>query len=526
MTTTRDPDAVDATGREASDSAHGATADLILLPAEGVDEPAESPTGELFTKLHWLSAKDGIRWFQMAEEASVGTPDWLHPVPGPDGAHLELVASAWPTGPKLVIVTPELRRAVRIDSRRVTLAPNCRYRTVSTHPGPAPSPIGGTSVTLPVEVVDATTNDPVAGAVVEVLEDVHHALGDLGASDGMGSVSLQVSRLPTLIERIYVEPPSAGYWGYYREWVRISPGVTLQLPLEPVAAAYTDAARHIYQPASTAGAGVRIAVVDHGVDGTVVPLAGGRNLIMDESDDDYGDDGTGHGTHIAGVIANTAAGGPQGIAPQAEIFSYRIFSPGKETTSFEVTMAVRTATDNECHLVNLSIGGFAYDETLRRMDEWAVSKGALMLAAAGNDWGGAVNLPAALPNTLAVAALGRIGTFPAGSLEDAHIGPRSATDPDDFLGSFTSVQPADAIDIIAPGVGILSVRSGGGHGPLSGTSQACAVATGAAARALSCTQWLTDPPDQARWIAMRNHLINNARSVGLTLSQEGAGLLS
>lgn len=536
MTTTQDPDSAGAThlttrivgsgGREAFDLAHGTTAEMILLPAKGVDEPMESPTGELFAKLHRLSVDEGARWFQIAERSEVGTPDWLLPVPVPDDAHLELVASAWPTGPKLVIVTPELRRAVRFDSRLVTFAPNCRYRTVSAHPGPVPSPIDGASETLPVEVVDAATNDPVANAVVEVFEDVRHALGDSGASDGTGSLSLRVSGLPLLIERLYVEPPSAGYWGCYREWVRISPEQTLQLPLEPIAAEYIDAARHVYQPSIAAGTGVRIAVVDHGVDGSVVPLAGGRNLVLGEPDDDYGDDGTGHGTHIAGVIANTATGGPQGIAPEAEIFSYRIFGPGKETTSFEVTMAVRTATDDECHLVNLSIGGFEYDETLRRVDEWAASKGVLMLAAAGNDWGGAVNLPAALPNTLAVAAMGRIGTFPAGSLEEAHIGPRSAIDRDDFLASFTSVQPDDAIDVIAPGVGILSVRPGGGHGPLSGTSQACAVATGAAARALSGTPWLTDAADEARWLAMRNHLVNNASSVGLTLAQEGAGLLT
>ncbi|MGW1954353.1 S8 family serine peptidase [Streptomyces sp. NPDC001920] len=275
---------------------------------------------------------------------------------------------------------------------------------------------------------------------------------------------------------------------------------------------------------SSSGAGVRIAVVDHGIDAEMVPVVAGKNLVRGEPEDDYGDDGSGHGTHVAGVIANFLSRGPVGIAPAAEIYSYRVFGANSdEATSFAVLMAVVAAVQQGCHLINLSLGGLAYDANLRELDIWAADRGAILMAAAGNEWGGTITLPAALPNTMAVAAAGRIGTFPADSLEKSFVGPQSVRDPDDFFAAFSNYRPEGAVDLIAPGAGILSAQPGGGYGPRSGTSQACAVATAAAARALTGTQWLTEPPSRQRTTDMKNHLLSNAVPIGLALAHEGAG---
>lgn len=513
-----------APGIERFDFALDASEELILLPAAGLDAEG-GPAQGLLDRLHWLLVRDGVRFFAVDDEYEIGDERWLRPVENPDDAQIHLIASAFPTGPKLVQVSPDVRQRLRIDPGPLRLAPNCRYQTVSSHPGPTPSPTPGSAGVLTVQVVDATSGQAVPGAVVELFEDVPHAIGDRGTSDGAGSLDLRVACLPLKVERLYVTPPSTGYWGSYTESFTINSS-PYQVSLEPVAATHIDAARYVYQSAGTSGTGVRVGVVDHGIDAGVVPVAGGTNLVLDEPDDDHGDDGTGHGTHVAGIIANSQTGGPSGLAPAAKIFSYRVF--GTEASSFSVLMAVYAATKvDDCHLINLSIGGLAYDTVLRDMDIWAANHGAVLLAATGNDWGGDVTIPASLSSTLAVAAVGRVGTFPSGSIEEAYIGPRSAIDADNFFAAFANYLPRGAVDLVAPGIGILSVRAGGGYGPLSGTSQACAVATGAAARALTGTSWLTDPANLARSTALKNHLISTARTVGLTPRDlEGSGLLS
>ncbi|MFF4347885.1 S8 family serine peptidase [Streptomyces sp. NPDC001530] len=495
--------------------------ELILLPGEGL----ESHYGEdyyFLNQLHEMLEKDGIRRFQMDSDFKIGTEGWLQPADSPDDGQVQLLGSAFASGPKLVRVTAEIRRSIRA-SGVVRLVPNCKYRTVSTHPGPTPIPLSGSRTTLEMKVLDVATGRPVPGARVTLFEEVLHAIGDTGVSDNSGQLSLRVSKVPLKVERLFVEPPRTGYWGRYLEnFVINSPAYQIQL--DPVATTHVDAARRAYQPALTSGAGVRVAVVDHGIDAEAVPVVAGKNLVRGEPEEEYGDDGTGHGTHVAGVIANSQSGALAGIAPAAEIFSYRVFgAQSEEATSFEVLMAVVAAVQNGCHLVNLSLGGLAYDTNLRDLDVWAADRGAILIAAAGNDWGGNVTLPAALPNTLAVAAVGRIGTFPADSLERSLVGLRSKRDPDDFFAAFSNYQPEGAVDLVAPGVGILSVQPGGGYGPLSGTSQACAVATAAAARALTGTQWLTDPADRQRTTNMKNYLLSRAVPIGLSLAHEGAG---
>jgi subtilisin len=267
-------------------------------------------------------------------------------------------------------------------------------------------------------------------------------------------------------------------------------------------------------------------VVDSGVDPNEVPVVGGHNLVEGELNIDHGDNGTGHGTHVAGIIAHLQAGAPPALAPSAEIFSYRVAGAGsKRVDGYWVSFGVVQAAKDGCHLVNLSVSCPGYDEVLRRTDVHALENGMVLFGAAGNGWGATVTIPASLPNTFAVTALGRDGTYPNGSLEDGFVGPRPQVGPPDFLAAFSNTSPSNTVRLIAPGVGILSVRPGGGYGPLSGTSQACAVATAAAARALTNTTWLTHPADSARATAMKNHLLGAAKSIGLSLDYEGAGIL-
>jgi len=489
------------------------------MPAVGLDA-ADSSSDGLFSFLHERLHAEAP-WFAMQDEPP-GSKGWLYATGDRELAEIQVLASVFPTGPKLVDVSEKVRRAVR-GTHEIRLLPNLLHDAMSMYPGPAPSPALSGSVCT-VQVLDNGTQLPIAGAKVTLFESVANAVGDSGTSDISGLVSLQVSGIPFFAEHLYVEPPPVGYWG--RHFANLSFTSQTYAYLEPVGGTPTDLARALYSSWSQHGAGVRIGIVDSGIDPGEVPVAGGLNCVLGESDTDHSDNGTGHGTHIAGIIANSQNGAPSGLAPSAEIFSFRAMAANTtKFASFPMMNGVTEAVRHGCHLINLSLGNLPRDDALRDTAAWAVEHGAVLLAAAGNDWGGTVTVPASLPDTLAIAALGRDGTYPSGSLEEAHIGPRSATTPSDYLTSFCNTSPSNTIDLIAPGAGILSVRPGGGYGPLSGTSQACAVATGAAARALTNSSLLTASPDKARSDAMKNHLLTSAQSVGLAMDYEGNGLL-
>ncbi|MCX4696485.1 S8 family serine peptidase [Streptomyces sp. NBC_01408] len=376
---------------------------------------------------------------------------------------------------------------------------------------------------LTIRATDYLTGNPIEGAEIELFCDVVHRIGDRGITDTDGKVLLRVAALPQTVERLFMYPPSAGgYWGRYL--ANVSIGATpYGVDLHPVDVMVADGARHAYGSGSNLGSGVRIGIVDHGIDSQAVPVAGGRNCVVGEPDGDYGDDGSGHGTHVAGIIATRPGGAVRGLAPDAEIYSYRVF--GDRASSYSVSNAVDQALQDGCHLINMSIGGLAYDTVLKEMDRDVAERGAIIIAAAGNGNGGPVTIPAALDYALSVTAMGRVGTYPPGSLEDAYIGAVSATDPNDFFASFSNCSPP-SVELIAPGVGIVSVLPGGRYGPLNGTSQACAVATAAAARALTGMPVLSAAPDKARAIAMKNYLFGRANPMGFGFPIEGYGRLA
>ena len=126
--------------------------------------------------------------------------------------------------------------------------------------------------------------------------------------------------------------------------------------------------------------------------------------------------------------------------------------------------------------------------------EEAHESGLIVVAAAGNDGRAPVAFPADLPDVVAVSALGRTGTFPrtAGGAAERR-GPYGR-DGADFVAAFSNV---GAIDVTAPGVGIVSTVPGG-YLDLDGTSMACPFVTGILARTLSGSRRLPSPVPQPR----------------------------
>ncbi|BAL81004.1 putative S8 family peptidase [Caldisericum exile AZM16c01] len=141
------------------------------------------------------------------------------------------------------------------------------------------------------------------------------------------------------------------------------------------------------------GNNIKIGIIDTGVDYTHKELGGGKfpNLKVvggyDFADNDPDPmDYDGHGTHVAGI----AAGSEKGIAKNAKIYAYKVFSKNSTTTTSSLIIkALDQAVKDKCNVVNISIGiqngGATSDDPESDAVRRAVGSGVVVVAAAGNN---------------------------------------------------------------------------------------------------------------------------------------------
>jgi type VII secretion-associated serine protease mycosin len=235
--------------------------------------------------------------------------------------------------------------------------------------------------------------------------------------------------------------------------------------------------------ATTTGRGVIVAVVDSG-SGPHPDLAEnllpGRSILGTvETQDGRDIDTSGHGTHVAGIIAavaNNGIGG-SGVAPNAKILPIQVLDQAGQGDARDVAAGVRFAADNGARVINLSLGGATESSSLTQAITYANDKGVLVVAAAGN--GGAADKPkwpASLDLTLAVTAVDQAN---------------NATNFD---------QRGEYIDLSAPGANVVSTAKGD-YVTLSGTSMAAGFVAGAAALLFAAEPRVTNA--QVRDILLR-----------------------
>ncbi|GGK25867.1 hypothetical protein GCM10010124_17980 [Pilimelia terevasa] len=244
-----------------------------------------------------------------------------------------------------------------------------------------------------------------------------------------------------------------------------------------------------------------VAVVDTGVDGTHPDLAGrlvaGCNTVGtaggcqgstgDANTAKY--EGAGHGTMVAGIIgaATNNATGVAGVTSAAKIMPIKVFgpdaaAPGELTaTDDDVIEGVRWAADHGATVINLSLGG-SEPGALGPAMTYARSKGAVVVAAAGNSGAESPEYPAAFSSVLAVAA----------------------TDSAARLTEFST--RGDWVDIAAPGFDVASTFPGDKYEAWSGTSFSAPLVAGVAALARSA-----DGLDDA---ATFSRIVGTARDAG------------
>ena len=248
----------------------------------------------------------------------------------------------------------------------------------------------------------------------------------------------------------------------------------------------------------TDGTGVKVAVLDSGIDGSHEDLhvAGGYNTI---SDDPYDVDLNGHGTHVAGIIAGLYNDvGIVGVAPAVELYSLVVLDEEGEGSSINLIEAIEWVVDNNIPIVNMSLGMSESSTALENAINEAHALGHIFIGAAGNDGesGGSDNMsyPAKYANVIAVGA----------------------TDDDDTRASYSSYGPA--LDIMAPGTSIRSTFPNDQYGYSSGTSMAAPFVSGVIALMLQKNSSLSQDD-------ILSLLTNNAEDLGLSSNEQGAGLL-
>ena len=118
-------------------------------------------------------------------------------------------------------------------------------------------------------------------------------------------------------------------------------------------------------------------------------------------------DGFGHGTHIAGIIAGGVNNnrGIAGINPRASILSISFLNSEGWGAQLDAAEAIKYAADRGAKVINCSWGYYKCTRALREAVVYAQSKGAIVVAAAGNDGSNRKEYPAALDHVITVGAI-------------------------------------------------------------------------------------------------------------------------
>ncbi|MFJ6834377.1 S8 family peptidase [Streptomyces sp. NPDC091209] len=270
------------------------------------------------------------------------------------------------------------------------------------------------------------------------------------------------------------------------------------------------------------GTGVKIAVLDTGVDRTHDDLK--TQVIAEKNFSGSPDtvDHVGHGTHVASIAAGTGArsgGTYKGVAPGAKVISGKVLNDEGFGDDSAIIAGMEWAADEGADVVNLSLGSSdspGVDPLEEEVNRLSAEKGILFAVAAGND--------------------GEYGESTVGSPGSADAALTvGAVDKDDKLASFSSIGPrvgdgAVKPDVTAPGVAITAAAASGsqfdtdpgiphpapGYLQLDGTSMATPHVAGAAAILKQ---------QHPTWTAaeLKGALIASAKGGDYTVFQQGSG---
>jgi len=253
--------------------------------------------------------------------------------------------------------------------------------------------------------------------------------------------------------------------------------------------------------ATSTGAGVKVAILDTGIDPSHPDLAGRVSEGVDFTGIGSSLDDNGHGTHVSGTVAAIFSNndGVYGVAPDATLVPVKVLSASGSGTLDWIIAGIQWSIGNDIDVINMSLGTSSDMQSLEDACNAAFAEGILIVAAAGNSGNrpgnrDTVEYPGGYASVIAVAA----------------------SDSNDLRASFSSTGPD--VELIAPGVSILSSIPGGGYAYYSGTSMASPHVAGVAALVLAANSSLTN-------LEVRSILQQTAEDLGLKQEHQGYGLV-
>ena len=215
------------------------------------------------------------------------------------------------------------------------------------------------------------------------------------------------------------------------------------------------------------GKGVTIAILDTGVlpdttfgSGRLRTLDIGLGTVAGRGEED------GHGTAVAALAAGSDDDAP-GVAPAASLLSIRVTDTRSTSDTFTIAHAIVAAVDAGAKIINVSLGGYATSATLDAAISYAVERGSIIVAAAGNDQAAQLAWPAADPRVISVGAVDRAGQ------------------------QVTFSNSGPTLSLTAPGYGVQTAWQDGQRVYVDGTSASAPLVAGAIAALLSQNSSLT-----------------------------------
>lgn len=208
---------------------------------------------------------------------------------------------------------------------------------------------------------------------------------------------------------------------------------------------------------SKGNAGIKVAVLDTGIDSSHEDLAGKVSAVRNCTNSAKAEDFNGHGTHVAGIIAATSnnSKGVSGIGYNISLINAKVLGDDGSGYYSWIADCMVWATDQGAKVINLSLGGSQGAKVLEDAVNYAYKKGVVIVAAAGNEGSSNPSYPAYYANVLSVAA----------------------TDSSDNKPGWSNW--GNWVDVAAPGVSVYSTlpsysnaQKKLNYGTLSGTSMA------------------------------------------------------
>ncbi len=232
------------------------------------------------------------------------------------------------------------------------------------------------------------------------------------------------------------------------------------------------------------GEGINVAIFDTGIDLNNTDLYVKDGVSCVEGIESYSDD-NGHGTSMAGILSAIQNNeGLLGVAPKINLYSVKVLDSNGQGTYSNIIEGLQWAIDNDIDIISMSFGGTVNSQILKEAIDIAYDNGILLIASSGNDGNeNSINYPAAYGNVICVGAV----------------------DADNQIASFSN--RGSEIDLVAPGVGVVSTSLNNSTVTINGTSAAVPHVVGVAAQLLDANNELTNRQ-------LKNLMCNSATNIG------------